>query len=56
MDFKSFADKVDPRRPFGLDLPISVETNCGRGKIKVFAYPKDRCISIEGIKRKRWHV
>ncbi len=50
-DFESFANKVTPRRPFGIDSSTRVEETGGSGLIKIYAYPKNGYVSIDHITR-----
>ncbi len=47
----SFAEKVSPRRPFGLASSLRVKDCGGAGYVKVYAYPKNGYIPESLVKR-----
>jgi site-specific DNA-methyltransferase (adenine-specific) len=50
-DFKSFADEVSSRKPFGLPTNVKVRPTQKDGDIRIFAYPNDGFIRKTDVER-----
>jgi site-specific DNA-methyltransferase (adenine-specific) len=49
--FKSFADDISSRKPFGLPTNVKVKSTRKSGDIKIFAYPKSGYISRANVEK-----